>query len=190
MAAICSMKEIARKQCELTTERLTMRPFCADDGAMMYALNEDPEVLQYTGDVQFADVAAASAFLRDYDQYEKYGVGRLVVVLKETGETLGWSGLKYHPAADEYDIGYRFFKRHWGKGYATESATAALEYGFGLLKLDRIIGRARVENPASINVFNKLGMRFVEPYTEDGKHWVLYEAVREIGLETGLEKNG
>lgn len=37
--------------------------------------------------------AATSAFLRDYDQYEKYCAGRLVVILKETGETLGWCGL-------------------------------------------------------------------------------------------------
>lgn len=93
-----------------------MRPFRAEDGAMMYALNEDNEVLQYTGDTQFADVDAATIFLRDYDQYEKYGVGRLMVIPKETGETLGWCGLKYHPDADEYDIGYRFFKKHWGKG--------------------------------------------------------------------------
>lgn len=77
MAEIFRIKEIARKQCELMTERLTMRPFRTDDGAMMYALNEGPEVLQYTGDVQFTDVVAASAFLRDYDQYEKYGVGQL-----------------------------------------------------------------------------------------------------------------
>ncbi|PPL02297.1 GNAT family N-acetyltransferase [Parapedobacter indicus] len=174
------IKEIAMKQCELTTDRLMMRPFRAEDGPMMYALNEDPEVLQYTGDVQFEDVAAASTFLHNYGQYEKYGVGRLVVVLKGTGEILGWCGLKYHPSADEYDIGYRFFKQHWGKGYATESAKAAMDYGFGTLKLDRIIGRARVENLASINVFNKLGMRFVKPYTEDGKNWVLYKVVREI----------
>lgn len=152
-----------------------MRPFCADDGPMMYALNEDPQVLQYTGDVQFADVAAASTFLGNYEQYEQYGVGRMVVILKETGETLGWCGLKYHPAADEYDIGYRFFKKHWGQGYATESAKAAMDYGFGVLKLDRIIGRARAENQASINVFDKLGMRFVRPYAEDGNDWVLYE---------------
>ncbi len=174
------IKEIARKQCELTTDRLIMRPFREEDGSMMYKLNEDPEVLQYTGDVQFADAATASTFLREYDQYEKYGVGRLVVILKETGETLGWCGLKYHPDANEYDIGYRFFKQHWGKGYATESAKAAMEYGFAILKLDRIIGRARIENPASINVFNKLGMRFIEPYTEDGKQWILYEGIREI----------
>ncbi len=88
------IREIARKQCELTTDRLTMRPFRAADGAMMYALNEDPEVLQYTGDTQFADVNAARTFLRHYDQYEKHGVGRLVVNLKETGETVGWCGLK------------------------------------------------------------------------------------------------
>lgn len=90
------------------------------------------------------------------------------------------SFLTIFPLADEYDIGYRFFKQHWGKGYATESAKAAMDYGFGTLKLDRIIGRARVENPASINVFNKLGMRFVEPYTENIQNWVLYEVVKEI----------
>lgn len=169
------IKEIVMKQCELTTDRLMMRPFRAEDGPMMYALNEDTDVLQYTGDVQFETVAAASGFLQNYGQYEKYGVGRLVVALKETGEILGWCGLKYHPSSDEYDIGYRFFKRHWGKGFATESAKAAMVYGFRTLKLNRIIGRARVENQASINVFNKLDMRFVGPYTEDGKNWVLYE---------------
>jgi len=80
-------------------DRLIMRPFRAEDGAMMYALNEDPEVLQYTGDTQFADFSAARVFLDSYDQYEKYGVGRLVVILKETGEVLGWCGLKFATTA-------------------------------------------------------------------------------------------
>lgn len=159
---------------ELQTERLLLRPFRKEDGATMYALNDDIEVLKYTGDAQFKTIAAAEEFLGTYDQYEKYGVGRLLTILKETGEILGWCGLKYHPETDEYDIGYRFFKKHWGKSYATESAKAVMNDGFQRLSnAERIVGRARVENTASINIFDKLEMQHVEDFVEDGENWVL-----------------
>ncbi|SMG28773.1 GNAT family N-acetyltransferase [Sphingobacterium psychroaquaticum] len=158
----------------LETERLILRPFLPEDAENMYALNEDPEVLQYTGDVQFVDVEATRVFLTNYDQYEKYAVGRLLVIRKEDQEILGWCGLKYHPEEDEYDIGYRFFKKHWGKGYATESAIASMDYGQNTLGIKRIVGRARIENSASIGVFSKLNMHYVEDFEEDGQHWVLY----------------
>ena len=169
------IKALTLSRLELHTERLSLRPFRKEDGAAMYELNDDPEVLQYTGDTQFADVAATESFLENYSQYEEYGVGRMTVILKATGEILGWCGLKYHPEEDEYDIGYRFYKRHWGKGYATESAKAIMAYGFARIGMKQIVGRARVENTASINVFDKLGMKFVKNYVEHGDDWVLYE---------------
>ncbi len=172
------IKVLTLSRLELQTERLSLRPFRKEDGAAMYELNDDPEVLQYTGDTQFADVAAAESFLENYSQYEEYGVGRMIVILKATGEILGWCGLKYHPEEDEYDIGYRFYKRHWGKGYATESAIAVMEDGFARLGIKQIVGRARVENRASIGVFDKLKMEFVENFVEDGDNWVLYRLGR------------
>ena len=177
------IKEIAKSQCELSTVRLLLRPFRAEDAKMMVALNDDPEVLQYTGDVPFESDEAARTFLCNYDQYEKYSVGRLVVILKETNEILGWCGLKYHSHTDEYDIGYRFFKKYWGNGFATESARAAINYGFNVLKLTRIIGQARAENLASIKVFQKQDMDPVKRYIEDGNEWELYDikADRAIG---------
>lgn len=169
------IKAIVLSRLELKTERLMLRPFRREDGAAMYELNDDPEVLQYTGDIQFADVAATECFLENYTPYEEYGVGRMIVVLKATGEILGWCGLKYHPEEDEYDIGYRFNKRNWGKGYATESAKAIMVDGFARIGMKQIVGRARVENTASIHVFDKLGMEFVKDYIEDGDNWVLYQ---------------
>lgn len=160
---------------ELETERLSLRPFKREDGVAMYALNDDPEVLKYTGDVQFENVAATEAFLASYNQYVEYAVGRLIVTLKETGEIVGWCGLKYHPEADEYDIGYRFYRKHWGKGYATESAKTVMDDGFARLGMKQVVGRARAENTASIRVFDKLGMLFVEEFVEDGENWVLYQ---------------
>ena len=50
------------------------------------------------------------------------------------------------------DIGFRFFETEWNKGYATQSATACVQYGFKKLKLKRIVGRAMKENIGSIKV--------------------------------------
>ena len=169
------IKALTLSRLELYTERLSLRPFRKEDGAAVYELNDDPEVLQYTGDVQFEDVTASEVFLEGYSQYVEYGVGRMIVTLKETGEILGWCGLKYHPDTDEYDIGYRFYKRHWGKGYATESATAVMEDGFARLGMKQIVGRARIENTTSIRVFEKLQMQYVGDFVEDDQNWVLYK---------------
>lgn len=89
-------------------------------------------------------------------------MGRWAVHLKSTGEFIGWCGLKYVKDADETDLGYRFFEQYWGKGYATESAKAVLDYGVHTLKLENIIARAAKANPASIKVIKKIGMVYLE----------------------------
>ena len=167
--------QIYLQNLELETERLRLRPFIGDDAPIMYALNEDPEVLQYTGDKQFANILTARTFFENYDQYGLYGVGRMTTILKETGEILGWCGLKYHPDSAEYDIGYRFFKKYWGKGYGTESATAILRKGFTKPEITRIIARVRIENIASIHVLEKLGLIYQYSYEENHEQWMLYQ---------------
>ena len=59
-------------------------------------------------------------------------------------------------------MGYRFFQKHWGKGYATESAKAVMDYGVNTLKLKNIVAQAAKENTASIKVIKKLGFVFLE----------------------------
>lgn len=59
------------------------------DGSIMFILNDGPKVLQYTGDEQFASMDAAKCFMANYDQYEKYAVGCMSVVLKKTDEVIG-----------------------------------------------------------------------------------------------------
>lgn len=159
----------------METSRLVLRPFTVEDATIMYALNSDPEVLKYTGDKQFESIAETRRFLEAYDQYQKYKVGRLIVISKEDKEIVGWCGLKFHPDTGDYDLGYRFFQKHWGKGYASEAARACITEGFESLKLNRIIGRVRKENSNSIRVLRKLGMQHVEDYLEDAKNWQLFE---------------
>ncbi|WP_206531791.1 GNAT family N-acetyltransferase [Sphingobacterium sp. DR205] len=168
------IRAITLARLELDTERLHLRPFRKEDGAVMYALNDDIDVLRYTGDTQFEDIPATEEFLVNYDQYERFGVGRMIVTLKETGEILGWCGLKYHPELNEFDIGYRFFKKYWGMGFATESAQVVLADGLTRLNIRQIVGRARIENTASIHVLEKLGLKYVKNFEEDGESWALY----------------
>jgi RimJ/RimL family protein N-acetyltransferase/transcriptional antiterminator Rof (Rho-off) len=147
----------------LETQRLLLRELTAEDYQDFFELNNDPEVVRYVGDGAFASLNAAKKFLENYDQYEKYGMGRWAVILKSSGEFTGWCGLKFQPELSEtgeVDLGYRFFRKFWGLGIATESATASVDYGFNELGLKRIVGRAMERNIASIKVLEKCGMHF------------------------------
>ena len=143
----------------IETSRLGLREFKLDDAEQAYLLNLDPEVLKYTGDVPFTSVKDSRTFLANYSDYKRNGFGRWAVVLKGTQEFIGWCGLKHHEEGF-VDIGFRFFKREWNKGYATESAEACINYGFEELGLSEIIGRAAAENYGSIRVLEKLGLSF------------------------------
>lgn len=158
----------------LETSRLILREMTPEDAENAYILNLDPEVLRYTGDDPFESVEEAREFLEKYESYKKYGFGRWAVILKETGEYLGWCGLKYTPELDEFDIGYRLMKKFWGKGYATEAAEACLNLGFNQFGMKTIVGRAMPENGASVRVLEKIGLTYLENRMTDGTEEVIY----------------
>lgn len=143
----------------IETQRLILREFSLKDADKMWELNNDPDVLQYTGDPPFTSVSHAFDFLKNYKDYKKNGFGRWAVILKETNEFIGWCGLKLNEE-QMVDIGFRFFKEQWNNGFATESAKACLKYGFNDLDLKEIIGRVNPENTASVKVLQKLDMHF------------------------------
>jgi [ribosomal protein S5]-alanine N-acetyltransferase len=150
----------------LETDRCRMREMQPEDGPVFYELNLDPDVIRYTGDGPFESKEAATQFLKNYDAYKKYGMGRWVVESKEDHSILGWCGLKYLPEDREVDIGYRFFKKYWGQGFATETAKRCIKHGFEDLELTRIIGRSAVANLASLRVLEKCGLKF-DKFTDD-----------------------
>ncbi len=147
----------------LETERLYLREFTIDDAQLLIDLNSDIDVTRYTGDGLVKDIDEAKRILTDIilPQY-KNKIGRWAVHLKSTDEFIGWCGLKYLVETNELDLGYRFFKIHWGKGYATESARAVNDYGVNTLKLTSIVARAAKANVASINVIKKMGMVYLK----------------------------
>jgi RimJ/RimL family protein N-acetyltransferase len=143
----------------LRTERMLLREIVPSDAPVFHALNADPEVMRWTGDVPFPSLADTEAFIRDYPAYRQDGFGRCAMERLSDGEVLGWCGLRRQPDG-EVDLGYRLFRRHWGHGFATEASIACVRYGFEVLGLPAIIGRAARANLASVRVLEKAGMHF------------------------------
>jgi RimJ/RimL family protein N-acetyltransferase len=146
----------------IETDRLLLRKFKEGDAPLLYELNLDPEVIRYTHD-PMTDVEHAGKVLDDVilPQYVLYDHGRWAVHLRSNLEFIGWCGLKYLRETNEVDIGYRFMKKFWDNGYATEAALACIEYGFNKLDLHRIVGRALPGNLSSIKVLEKCGMKYL-----------------------------
>lgn len=159
----------------IETERLLLREFILDDAEKFHQLNLNPNVIKYTGNTAFKSIDEAKSFLENYNDYKTNGYGRWAVINKNDNEFLGWCGLKYNELENETDIGFRFFEEEWNKGYATESATACLKYGFDVLKLNTIIGRAMKENTASIKVLEKIGLVYETDCMFENKEAVIYK---------------
>ena len=157
------------------TDRLLLRELNMTDAKDFYALNLNPNVVKYTGDRAFKNIAEAEIFLSNYSDYDKNGYGRWAVIAKSNGEFLGWCGLKYIHELNETDIGFRFFENHWNKGFATESAEACLKFGFEKLNLETIVGRAMAENGASIKVLEKIGLKYEKEFDFDSHKGLIYK---------------
>lgn len=147
----------------IETNRLYFREIFESDDADMLELDSDPEVHQYLGKQPISNIIQARAqiqFIRK--QYAENGIGRLAIIEKDTENFVGWGGFKLitnkvNGHQNYHDLGYRLIKRYWGKGYATESAKAAIEYGFSKLQLSEIYAIADINNLQSKKVLEKCG---------------------------------
>ena len=90
--------------------------------------------------------------------YQEFGYGRFAVELKETGEVIGFCGIKYLKEIDLPEVGYRYLKEYWGRGIGTEAARACVEFARQDLNINKLIALIIPENTASIRVAEKLGM--------------------------------
>lgn len=156
------------------TPRLRLRELQATDAAGMFELDSDPQVHRYLGNQPVQTLAQSQeiiAFVRR--QYQENGIGRWAVEHKETGEFLGWAGLKLireplNGHVNFYEVGYRLIRRHWGHGYATEAARASMAYGFSVLQQPMLYAIADMQNLASRAVLAKVGFRHLSEFEHEG----------------------
>jgi len=135
-----------------------------------YQMNLDPKVSRYTADGGVISREEMHKRIKDVIErdYAQYGFGRFAVECKNTHQFIGFTGLKFLPDYDLVDLGYRFAQNFWGKGIATETGKASLDFAYQTLKLKNVYAFALPENGASIRVMEKLGFIFDKTIIDEG----------------------
>jgi ribosomal-protein-alanine N-acetyltransferase len=164
----------------IETERLILREFLPMDDEGMFELDSNPEVHRFLGNKPVKDIEESRGYIENVrKQYAENGIGRWAVILKETNEFIGWSGIKLikdkiNNHQNFYEIGYRFIQKHWGKGYATEAGLAFVKYAFNEMKADTLYAYADAGNVNSRRILEKLGMQYVNSFEYEGEEEVWY----------------
>ena len=147
---------------DITTERLRLRPWQDSDRAPFAAMCADPAVMEFL--LPVPDRAASDATVdRLQAGITARGWGFWAVELRSTQTFIGFIGIQVPgtqlPFSPCVEIGWRLAAAHWGQGYATEGARAALAYGFERLELDEIVAFTTVHNQRSRAVMQRLAMQ-------------------------------
>lgn len=164
----------------LETARLRLRMFRPDDLDELSAITRDPEVMRYIGpgDPLTHDETEFN-MTRIIEAFRRRGFGRWAVVKKDTGALAGYCGLSFGHEEVGVEIAYLFARSEWGKGLATEAASACLRYGFERLGLDSIAALTRHENTRSRRVMERLNMRHLRSGHYYGYSCVCYSITRD-----------
>jgi ribosomal-protein-alanine N-acetyltransferase len=163
----------------LSTPRLILREFTADDADALALVVSDPETMKhYPAPMDRTGVEAWIA--RNMRRYVEHGHGLWAMVLKPTGEMIGDCGLTVQDVdgKNEIEIGYHVRRDHWGQGLATEAARACRDFGFARLPVERLVSIIRPENLPSRRVAEKNGMVLWKEIIKAGLPQVVYSITR------------
>lgn len=155
----------------LETDRLILRPRAMDDLGSCVDMDKDPEVTEYLPGV-WDGGPEHMAFLEErITKSYPAGLGYWSVFPKDNpSDFLGWVHLL--PAEEDErttDIGWRFRRSAWGKGYATEAAKIILDYAFETIGSGRVTASTLSTNDRSKRMMDRLGMRYVADFMYDGR---------------------
>lgn len=146
---------------ELATARLVLRELRVTDAASVATGAGDRRVAQHLIQVPspYPIALARRWVLHRIDWWELgRGVTFAVTLAGDPGTLLGTVSLRHYVRDRRAELGYWLAAPAWGKGFATEAARAAVDFGFRELALARVYAQVIAGNRASLAVLDKLGM--------------------------------
>jgi RimJ/RimL family protein N-acetyltransferase len=148
----------------LETERLILRAPRPEDFEAWAAFASDEETMRHIGGVQARSVAWRG-ICSVSGAWTIRGFSMFSVIEKATGRWIGRLG-PWEPADwPGTEVGWGLSREVWGKGYATEGATAAIDYAFDSLGWDEVIHTIEPQNTASQGVARRLGSSILRQAT-------------------------
>lgn len=149
----------------MITNRLVLREWVPSDRVSFAEMNADPRVMRY---FPAPLTRKESDALVDHVEahFEKHGFGPWAVEIPGVTEFAGFIGLSVPNFVAHFtpcvEIGWRLAVEHWGQGYATEGASAVLDYAFNSLQLHEVVSFTTKENRPSRRVMERIGMVYDE----------------------------
>ncbi|HEX6118739.1 MAG TPA: GNAT family N-acetyltransferase [Dongiaceae bacterium] len=144
----------------LSTPRLILRPWREADDDAFAAMFDDAMVMEFLPATSRPEIDAFIQRIKAH--FAEHGFGWWAVELPGIAPFIGYVGLTvprfeahFMPAVE---VGWRLASAHWGQGYATEGAQAALEFGFTQRGLGEIVSFTVPANVRSLRVMQRLGM--------------------------------
>jgi RimJ/RimL family protein N-acetyltransferase len=142
----------------LETARLILRPPVEDDLDAWAAFLGDEDAALFVGGVQSR--AGAWRFMAaTAGSWQLKGFGMFSVIDKRNGRWIGRVGPLHPEGWPGAEVGWGLAREAWGRGLATEAATAAIDWTFDALEWPEVIHCIHPDNLASVRVAERLGSR-------------------------------
>lgn len=150
------------------TKRLQVKHLTSVDLDDLTTLCNDPQAMRYmdSGEPLSREICAHWINICQ-ERYRTRGYGTSAVFARDSGAFVGFCGVIRAPENNYDEIIYAFYPAYWGRGYATEVASAMLDYVFDLSQLEVIYATIHADNSASQKMMPKLNMTFLEDRIEE-----------------------
>ncbi len=148
----------------LTTPRVDLCKMDTSDAAFILELLNSPGWLKGIGDRGVRTIDQARKYIEEniMTSFQDHGFGLFKVVSKERKIALGICGLVQRNYLEFPDLGFAILPKYEGRGLTTEASEAVLDYGFNILKMEKIFGITNPDNFASRHILEKLGFQSLE----------------------------
>ena len=146
----------------IETPRLRLRTASVDDALFFLQLVNEPTWLATIGDRNIHTLGAARAALETgpIAQQQELGYSFYIIEQRDDSAAIGMCGLIKRATMPAPDIGYALLPAYCGQGLAWEAASGVLRHAREVLALLTVYGLVSPQNQPSINLINKLGLRF------------------------------
>ena len=167
----------------IETSRLFIRPWREDDITYYQAMSRDvgyncfspPGIFLVKDDDEALQKIKIRMRLFDEDR-----IGKFLIFEKATNEFVGTCGADFfeYEGKKQIELGYRIMLSQWGKGFATESAKAFVDYLLNDVRVGRVNGFALHQNQQSLRILEKIGMKYQEDFLWKGIPHRLYRITK------------
>jgi [ribosomal protein S5]-alanine N-acetyltransferase len=159
------------------TERINLREYRVSDLEQWDDMHQDAEFRKFVVQGRLVSKEECMDMLTKRSSAKQTDYDLRCLGVKPTDEFIGYCGLRWNKELDEPELGYAIRYAFRRKGYITEASKAILKWGFGSLKLPRIMTFAEPENRASLRVIENLGFRYEKDvflYGHTFKYYVMF----------------